>query len=81
MDVVGLFPFPLTGKGCSHPIDQITHNLVSIDLIELEDGLLSAFEFKYSTNKKVRLPAAFEAAYPAATFQAISRDNYLEWIS
>jgi hypothetical protein len=39
-----------------------------------------AFEFKYSSDKKIKVPAAFGVAYPDAGFQRISRENYLEWI-
>lgn len=52
-----------------------------IDLIELKNGALAAFEFKYSPGKKQKVPNAFASAYPDASFQVISRDNYLEWIT
>lgn len=52
-----------------------------IDLIELKQGKLHACEFKYSNNKKVKLPAAFSTAYPEASFECITKDNYLDWIT
>jgi predicted AAA+ superfamily ATPase len=52
-----------------------------VDLIELRDGRLHAFEFKYSPDKKVKVPAAFSTAYPEATFQRIAKDNYYGWIT
>lgn len=57
------------------------YNQQEVDLIEVENGHLTAFEFKYSPNKKVKKPAAFAAAYPDVDFQVISKDNYLEWIT
>lgn len=57
------------------------YNQQEVDLIELENGHLSAYEFKYSPNKKVKLPAAFSTAYPTASFLGISKDNYLDWIN
>lgn len=56
------------------------YNQQEVDLIELENGHLSAYEFKYSPTKKVKLPAAFSSAYPDASFLCISKDNYLDWI-
>ena len=57
------------------------YNQQEVDLIELKDGKLQAFEFKYSPQKKVKVPAAFATAYPEASFDRISRDNYLDWIA
>ena len=57
------------------------YNQQEVDLIEMKDGKLQAFEFKYSPQKKVKIPAAFATAYPEASFESISRDNYLEWIT
>jgi len=57
------------------------YNQQEVDLIEVENGHLTAFEFKYSPNKKVKKPAAFATAYPDVDFQVISKDNYLEWIT
>jgi hypothetical protein len=49
-------------------------------MIEVQNGTLSAFEFKYSSNKKFKIPSAFKEAYPEASFKQISRDSYLDWI-
>jgi uncharacterized protein len=56
------------------------YNQQEVDLIEVENGQLSAYEFKYSPTKKVKAPAAFSTAYPDASFVTISKDNYLDWI-
>ncbi len=52
-----------------------------VDLIELRDGTIHAFEFKYSPDKKVKIPAAFSTTYPEASFERIARDNYYAWIT
>jgi hypothetical protein len=51
-----------------------------VDLVEVRSGNPSAFEFKYSSDKKIKIPVAFASAYPNATFERISKDNYLDWI-
>ena len=57
------------------------YNQQEVDLIEMKDGKLQAFEFKYSPQKKAKVPAAFATAYSEASFERISRDNYLDWIT
>jgi hypothetical protein len=56
------------------------YNQQEVDLIEFQNGTLSAFEFKYTSNKKFKIPSAFKEAYPEASFKQISRDSYLDWI-
>jgi predicted AAA+ superfamily ATPase len=51
-----------------------------IDLIEFENGQLRAYEFKFSSSKKVKIPPAFATSYPGVSFDVISKDNYLQWI-
>ena len=57
------------------------YNQQEVDLIEMKDGKLQAFEFKYSPQKKVKVPAAFATAYREASLECISRDDYLDWIT
>jgi predicted AAA+ superfamily ATPase len=57
------------------------YNQQEIDLVEYENGEITAYEFKYSPTKKTKVPPAFAAAYPEAKFTCISKDNYLEWIA
>lgn len=57
------------------------YNQQEVDLLEFKDGKLQTFEFKYSNNKRIKIPPAFATAYPKATFERISKDNYLEWIT
>ena len=49
-----------------------------LDLIEEQNGQITAFEFKFSKSKsKTTPPPSWQQAYPKATFQTITRDNYL----
>lgn len=57
-----------------------TQTQSEIDFVEMEDGVLSAFEFKYNPNKSPRMPKAFSEAYPGSSFQVISPDNYHAFI-
>ncbi len=51
-----------------------------IDLIEIENGQIHAYEIKFSNDNKAKLPLAFKSAYPESTFHIINADNYLEFI-
>jgi hypothetical protein len=47
-----------------------------IDYLEMEDGVLRAFEFKWNDRKgSAKAPAAFSRAYPDTPFQVISPHN------
>lgn len=48
-----------------------------IDLIEVENGTLRAFEIKWNANKKVSYPLIFTRAYPDAELISMNRENYL----
>ncbi|MBQ8705606.1 MAG: hypothetical protein IJ548_04835 [Paludibacteraceae bacterium] len=49
-------------------------------MIEECDGQISAFEYKWKPGKVARLPLPFSEAYPDATFQTITPDNYQEFV-
>lgn len=51
-----------------------------IDYIEEEDGLISAFEFKWNPDQKIKQPISFKTAYPESIFSVIHRDNYESFI-
>ncbi len=56
------------------------YNQAEIDLIELNNGIISGFEIKMTATKKIKKPGAFNAIYPDANFTLISKENYLEFI-
>ena len=51
-----------------------------IDLIEVKDNRIYAYEIKYGKESKVKIPLAFKTAYPDADFHKIDSDNYLDFI-
>ncbi len=57
-----------------------TYSGQEIDYIEEIDGMLHAYEFKWSGKKHPRVPRKWTAAYPASSFSVINRDNYLDFI-
>jgi len=57
-----------------------TYDGQEVDLLEVKDGNINAFEFKWGV-KSTKTPVAFSKAYPDAQFSVINRENYLDWIS
>lgn len=51
-----------------------------IDLIEESNGVLSAYEFKCSLYKKVKIPDAFISSYPNTPFKVITPDNIEDFL-
>jgi len=50
-----------------------------IDLIEIENNIINAFEIKTS-NKNVYIPQEFINSYPKTKFEIVKDDNYLQFI-
>ncbi|NDP28336.1 MAG: ATP-binding protein [Flavobacterium sp.] len=46
-----------------------------IDYIEEQNGVLTAFEFKWNPDAKHKIPKLFLATYPGSQFKIIHRDN------
>ena len=57
-----------------------TQQQQEVDLIEEQDGRLTAFEFKWNNKKKAKLPKTFIDNYPNTDFKVISPDNYVEFV-
>jgi uncharacterized protein len=57
-----------------------TKNQQEIDLIETSGSYINAYEFKWQSEKKYKLPAAFSQAYPESEFQLINQENYLDFL-
>ena len=56
-----------------------TYDQQEIDWIEYQNGQLSAFEFKWTT-QTAKIPKAFAESYPEASFEIIHRENYLPFV-
>lgn len=57
-----------------------TQQQQEIDLIEEKDGQLFAYEFKWNSKKKYKLPSSFESNYSNTEFNVISRENFWEFV-
>lgn len=57
-----------------------TQQKKEIDLIEIEDGVMTGFEIKKKDGKRVSAPASFTAAYPDAAFECITPSNLIEFL-
>jgi len=58
-----------------------TYDQQELDWLEEKAEELSAFEFKWNANKKVKIPTAFGKAYTDANFEVITKENYLDFIT
>ena len=56
-----------------------TYDQQEIDFIQEYDGLLHAFEFKYSSKQKVKIPKIFAETYPNE-FNCINRENFQNYL-
>lgn len=57
-----------------------TYQQQEIDFIEDRNGKLYAYEFKWSTDKKSKVPSAWKEAYLDSEYTIIDLTNYLFWI-
>ena len=58
-----------------------TQQQQEVDYIEDYDGVLHAYEFKWSTSKQPRLTETFAKNYPDHTFTIVSPENYQDFVS
>jgi predicted AAA+ superfamily ATPase len=56
-----------------------TYDQKEIDYLEEEGGKLSAFEFKWGSDKKIKPPKEFLDTYVGSQFKVINRDNFDEF--
>lgn len=57
-----------------------TKDQTEIDYLEEQDGKLMAYEFKYNSRRKAKLPPSFDQAYPRTEFKEITPDNIEEFL-
>lgn len=58
-----------------------TYQQQEIDWIEEREGKLFAYEIKWNSNRKVKIPTGWKTGYPESTFEIINPENYLNWIT
>lgn len=51
-----------------------------VDIVEERGGKLFGYEVKYA-DKKPKIPPQWKSAYPDASFEVISKDNYLKFVA
>ncbi len=51
-----------------------------IDYVEEADGHLAAFEVKWNPKRRAKFPAPFATAYPDATLDVVTRENYAAFL-
>jgi predicted AAA+ superfamily ATPase len=52
-----------------------TYDQKEIDYVEEREGTLTAFEMKWSTQKKVKIPKDFRLSYPVSEFLVLTPEN------
>jgi len=57
-----------------------TYDQQEIDLVEVQNQDINAFECKWSA-KKAKVPIAFQRAYPTAQFSEINKENFLRYLT
>lgn len=57
-----------------------TQQQKEVDLIEVEDGIITGFEIKRSAKKNIKAPAKFTEYYPNAKFYGINNTNLYEFL-
>lgn len=57
-----------------------TQQKKEVDLIEIEDGMMTGFEIKRKEGKRVGAPASFTAAYPEAHFECITPTDLMSFL-
>ena len=55
-----------------------THQGQEIDIVREANGTLHAYECKWNSHKKVRVPRTFRDAYPEIDFTVLTPGNYLD---
>lgn len=57
-----------------------TYDQKELDWVEERDGKLFGYEFKWG-KEKIKAPKLWLQSYPEASFECITRENYLPFIS
>lgn len=58
-----------------------TYDRQEIDLVEDDQGQLSATEMKWSPRKSAKVPGGWHKAYPESTFRVVHPGNYLDFVA
>lgn len=68
----------------AEPLFSITSGGLSrkkeVNLIEIEDGMMTGFEIKRKEGKRAGAPASFTAAYPDARFECVTPSDPMSFL-
>lgn len=67
-------------KSFIHSYFWRTQQMKEIDLIEVSDGKMYAYEMKWDSKEKVKIPKSFAETYPEAHFMSVTPDNLDEFL-
>lgn len=65
----------------THQFFWRTYDRQEIDLVEERGGRLYGYEFKWNPSKNIKPPKQWLNSYPEASFDVITRNNFLEFIA
>ncbi len=68
-------------KSLTHGYFWRTYDSKEIDLVEQENDHLVGYEFKWSAAKKVGPPKRWKESYPSSSFEVITPENYLAFVT
>lgn len=57
-----------------------TYDQKEIDYIEVVDGQIEGFEFKWGTDRRIKVPREFLEQYPGSSVTRIDRSNYWQFM-
>ena len=57
-----------------------THDQKEIDLVEIEDGIMHTYEFKWNPQRNITVPSSFAKAYPEASFEVVTPDTFWSFV-
>ena len=57
-----------------------TQQKKEVDLIEIEDGVMTGYEIKWKKGKRIGAPASFTAAYSDAHFECITPSDLMGFL-
>lgn len=58
-----------------------TYDQQEVDLLEINNEKMEAFELKYREPKKVKTPVFFQKSYPKTPFTCIHSHNFVPWVT
>ena len=58
-----------------------TYDGAEIDLLEIKDGIIDTYEFKWKQKRRPKMPTSFNEKYKPASYRVINRENFYELLN